>query len=174
MFRSSVRTQLKSIRNSEVTSWKGINVQMTMLKPLLWRQRWRGSRRWWGSYTDLRSNSLSNACWLNRLQEGVDIFSLTQLLKERSQLEQFFVFHIVKPGDAGNSVLRMKDVRSWRIIQDNNLTKLPSQATQVFHVVAPVEDARLSKESSSEYIPFIQQVLKERMHYYLDVCSGII
>ena len=55
-------------------------------------------------------------------------------------------------------VIRMKNVRSRRVVDDDDVVKLSAQPAQVFDVVAAVKDARLAKQATVENVPFVQEV----------------
>jgi hypothetical protein len=52
----------------------------------------------------------------------------------------------------------MEDVGGRRIVHDDHFAQLPSQATQVLHIVPTVEHAGFSEESGPEHTPAVQEV----------------
>lgn len=55
-------------------------------------------------------------------------------------------------------VLRVEDVGGRRIVHDDHFAQLPSQATQVLHVVPSMENTGFSEESGPEHAPAVQEV----------------
>lgn len=55
-------------------------------------------------------------------------------------------------------VLRVEDVGGRRIVHDDHFTQLPSQATEVLHIVPTMENTGFSEESGPEHTPSIQKV----------------
>ena len=52
----------------------------------------------------------------------------------------------------------MEDVRSGRVVNNNDSLKLTSKSTEVLDVVPAMEDARLAKQTRAKYTPLIEQV----------------
>ena len=50
----------------------------------------------------------------------------------------------------------MEDVRSRRIVNDNNFLEFSAKTTQIFYVVPSMEDAWFPEEARSEDAPLIQ------------------
>lgn len=55
-------------------------------------------------------------------------------------------------------VLRVEDIGGRRIVHDDHFAQLPSQATQVLHIVPTMENTGFSEESGPEHTPSIQEV----------------
>ncbi len=50
----------------------------------------------------------------------------------------------------------MEDIRSRRIVDNNNFLEFPSKPAQIFYVVPSMEDAWFPEEARSEDAPLIQ------------------
>lgn len=55
-------------------------------------------------------------------------------------------------------IVRMEDVRCWRVVDDDDFVEVSSQTTQIFNIVPFVEDTGLPEETAPEGSPFVQQV----------------
>lgn len=119
------------------------------------------------------------------LQDPINLVFLADSLKERQQVQQFCVIHIVKPGLNWNleiqtnsrlkkklqfflmrlmkaaltySIFWMENIRGWWIVNNNNVVELSPQSTEVFNIVPSVKYAGLSEESCSKHTPLVQQI----------------
>lgn len=92
------------------------------------------------------------------LENRVDRFGAGETLEVGHEIEQLGVVHVVEPRVARHGVVRMKDVRGGRVVQDEHFVEIASETTQVFHVVATVVDARLAEQTRSEHVPLVEQV----------------
>lgn len=52
----------------------------------------------------------------------------------------------------------MKDVGGRRVVHDDDLVQVTTQATQVLHIVSSMKDTGLSEEATAEGAPFVQEV----------------
>ena len=52
----------------------------------------------------------------------------------------------------------MKNVGGGRVVQDDNLGEVATQAAQVLDVITAVEDAGLSEQAATESPPLVQEV----------------
>lgn len=52
----------------------------------------------------------------------------------------------------------MKNVGGGRVVYDDDLSEVATQAAQVFDVITPVKDAGLAEEAATESPPLIQEV----------------
>ena len=55
-------------------------------------------------------------------------------------------------------VIRMKNVGSRRVVDDDDFVKLAAESAQVFDVVAAVEDAGLAEQPRVKHVPLVQEV----------------
>lgn len=55
-------------------------------------------------------------------------------------------------------VVRVEDVGGRGVVHDDDLVQVATQAAQVLHVVAPVEDAGLPEQAAAESAPLVQEV----------------
>lgn len=55
-------------------------------------------------------------------------------------------------------VVRVEYIGGRRVVDNDDLVEVPSQATQVLDVVSSVEDARLSEEATPEGAPLVQEI----------------
>lgn len=55
-------------------------------------------------------------------------------------------------------IFGMENVGCWRVIQNDDVSELSTQAAEVFDVVAPVEHTGLPEEPCVEHTPLVQQV----------------
>lgn len=92
------------------------------------------------------------------LQDSINLFLFAESLKERQQVQELCVIHIVKPGLDRDSVFRVENVRGRRIVNNDDVTELSSQPAEVFDIVPSVKNARFSEEPCSKHAPLVQQV----------------
>lgn len=52
----------------------------------------------------------------------------------------------------------MKDVRSGRVVDNDDAVEVTAEPAEVLDVVAAVEDARFAEETRSEDAPLVEQV----------------
>ena len=52
----------------------------------------------------------------------------------------------------------MEAVGRGAVIHDNHFVKVPAEPAEVLHVVALIENTRLSEQAPSEHAPLVQQI----------------
>lgn len=92
------------------------------------------------------------------LQDRVDVVHFAQPLEERDQVQQLGVGHVVEPRGHRHRVVGVEDVGGGRVVHDDHLAQVPTQAAQVLDVVPSVEDAGLSEKAAAKSSPLIQQI----------------
>lgn len=116
------------------------------------------------------------------IHPGVDVIGPAQVFKQRQQVKELRVVHVVEPRNHGNlretrarqqqprphggqlipsgthGVVGVEDVGGGRVVQDQSLVKVSAQTAQVLHVATLVEDARLSEQSGPEHAALVQEV----------------
>lgn len=55
-------------------------------------------------------------------------------------------------------VVRVEDVGGRRIVNDDDLIKVATKATEVLNIIPSMEDAGLPEETTAESTPLVQQV----------------
>ena len=52
----------------------------------------------------------------------------------------------------------MKNVGSWRIVDNDDFLQITAESTEVLDVVSSVEDARFAEQARPEDVPFVQEI----------------
>jgi hypothetical protein len=52
----------------------------------------------------------------------------------------------------------MKNVGSRRVVDDDDVVKVPAQPSQVFDVIAAVKHARLAEQATVKNVPFVKEI----------------
>lgn len=91
-------------------------------------------------------------------EAGVDVLRSAQLLEDWDQVQQLGVCHVIKPRLHRHCILRVEDVRSRRVVQDEGFSQVPPQAAEVLDITALVEHAGLTEQASPEHPTPVQQV----------------
>lgn len=92
------------------------------------------------------------------LQHPVHFLLFAQSLKDRQQVQELRVIHVIKPRLHGNSIFRMENVGSRGVVHDDDVPELSPEPTKIFNIVPSVENAGFPEESRPKHTPLVQQV----------------
>mmetsp|Transcript_29146 Transcript_29146/g.62451 ORF Transcript_29146/g.62451 Transcript_29146/m.62451 type:complete len:209 (-) Transcript_29146:672-1298(-) len=90
--------------------------------------------------------------------EPADVLCILDARQKRSDLVEFSVSRIVDKGRAINGILRVEQIRIWRVIYDDGTLQIPVQDVQVLHVVPLVKDTRLPEQPVPYDLVSVQQI----------------